>query len=121
MLLQMHTSSSYAVLSKASIVGSCISEAILNCLYCCCILILPDILAINKISKYTLSYTVLPLLLFTAYSYNPAASYALWYLSSKSIYDLPLLSITSSFTGAFLAGLICNRFFPDSPATWRRN
>lgn len=69
-------------------------------------------------------------------SFNPAAVYALWYvnrnsittptniLASTSAYNnsqIPIDHIIAPMIGAVLAGLLCNYYFPDNPACWKRN
>jgi hypothetical protein len=62
-----------------------IIETVVVCLYTCIIIALPELLKINKLSPYLVSVPIVPLIYYGVPSeFNPAASFALWYIDSRS-------------------------------------
>lgn len=85
---------------------------------------LPEILFINKVSKYALSIAMLPLLFGGHVTFNPAAIYAIWYAyeSGNVTGFSPLQSerLIGPFIGSAVGGIICAYFFPDDSSSWKR-
>lgn len=107
--------------------------------YVLIVLVLPELIEVNKLNPKFLSISMLPIMFLRHNgnwcTINPSVIYALWYVnrvysnangaySLYSLYDLPsvlqLLHIVAPFLGAVAAGLFCNYLFADSPTSWRR-
>ena len=88
-------------------------------MYICVVLILPEILIVNRISKICLS---LPFFFFMGFYdsgslLDPSILYALWYVGGVHL-GLPSTFqpehiIIGPLGGAVIAGLLCPHFFPD--------
>jgi len=100
------------------------TEAIATALYCASIVAVPELLKVNKMSRYLLSIPVLPLMLIgiphTTSTFSPAAQLALWFVGSGDLSSLHLSHIIGPCLGACLGGFLCIRFFPDDPGSWKR-
>jgi len=91
------------------------------------ILVLPEMLSVNKLNPKILSAVMLPIVFLHHNAQwcnlNPSVAYALWYVN-RVRYEIPsgpqLLNIIAPFLGAVAAGLFCNAFFPDRPTSWAR-
>lgn len=113
-------------------------EAVAVGLYALIVIVLPEIIEVNKLNPKFLSLATLPVMLLRNNgnwcTFNPSVVYALWYVNrtysgatltlSWSTIALPstmqVLHIVAPFLGGAIAGLICNRVFADSPTSWRR-
>jgi glycerol uptake facilitator-like aquaporin len=104
-----------------------LTEAFVVCLYVCVIIGVPELLAVNRMSPYLLSVPILPLLLVRVpdrcSTFNPAALYALWYISGNTAHpwSFQVEHLIGPILGSVLAGVICSRVFPDDPSCWKRN
>ena len=91
------------------------------------ILVLPEMLSVNKLNPKILSAVMFPIVFLHHNAQwcnlNPSVAYALWYVN-RVRYEIPSgpqwLNIIAPFLGAVAAGLFCNAFFPDRPTSWAR-
>ena len=102
-------------------------ESLLICIYICIVIALPVMLELNKISPLLLSLPIIPLMFFMlpdqGSTFNPAAIYALWYANGgKTLFDSELQPehIIAPMIGSICAGIICSRYFPDDPNSWKQ-
>ena len=104
-----------------------LTEALATFLVTVMILVVPEMLAVNKLNPKMLSVLMFPIM-FLHYNaqwcnFNPSVAYALWYVNRTS-YDIPSLvqwlNVVAPCLGAVAAGLFCNVFFPDHPSSWTR-
>lgn len=114
----------YTVNNQLDALKGLLIETVLNCLYCITVVVLPELLKINKLSTRWLSLPLLPFLFIGApnitATFNPAAVYALWYLGSPNWKDLQIEHIIGPMLGGYLAGRICLHYFPDDPQCWKK-
>lgn len=100
------------------------TEAIATALYCAFIIAVPELLKVNKMSKYLITAPILPLMLIgvpgATSTFSPAAQLALWFIGSGDLSSLHLSHIIGPCLGAVFGGLLCIRFFPDDPMSWKR-
>ena len=115
-------------------------EVVAVFLYIVVVLVLPDILQVNKLNSRLLSLPTLPLMwMFRApnqtVTFNPAAVYALWYVNrnfgaavslrgaiTEAANPLQLEHLVGPLLASVLAGLLVNYAFPDDSSSWiRRN
>lgn len=124
-----HTELQPVVYSQRYWVLGLIFETALTCIYTCIMIALPDLLAVNRLSKQWLSVPAIPLMLMRVpdmtSTFSPAALYALWYVAERKstaggLVNLQIEHLIAPILGAIGAGLICSRVFPDDPQTWRR-
>lgn len=107
-------------------VGNLLTEVLVNFLYSSIVLVLPYILEINRIRKELLSIPILPLFFlkfpYETSTFNPTIIYALWFVNSYtgSKIALPTERLIGPILGAILAGLFCNKYFPDDASSWSR-
>ena len=103
-----------------------IIEAVMVFLYVVVMLVLPELIEVNKLNSKLLSIVLLPVMFFRNNSnwcsFNPAVIYALWSVNrgSQAAAALPMEHISAQVLGAVSAGLFCNYMFPDCPTTWKR-
>ena len=116
-----------------------IIEVLVVFIYNVMIIILPELLTVNKLSPNLISFVAVPLSLISNTTFHPAALFVLWYVSnghewtiwphmieksnviSISSEPLQLEYLLSPLLASLLAGLFCNKFFPDDPKAWRRS
>lgn len=105
-------------------------ESTWNFFYVLIILTVPYIIQVNRANNFLLSVPIVPLLLCTTpletSTFNPAVTYALWYLRGCSslymnISTLQIDRIVGPLLGAVLAAIISNLYFPDDANSWKRN
>lgn len=106
-----------------------IVEIVMNFAFVSLLLIVPYILEINRITTKLVSLPIVPLFLIKApldtCTFNPAITYALWYVNhcsslTHNFVSLPLERIIGPLLGALFAGIFCNIYFPDDPNSWMR-
>jgi glycerol uptake facilitator-like aquaporin len=101
-------------------------ESVVVCLYICFVIVVPELLDVNRMSRSLLSIPIIPIMLLRVpdrgSAFNPAAQYALWYVYGRLTGEwyLQLEHIVAPIVGAVAAGLICSKFFPDDPTSWRK-
>jgi hypothetical protein len=116
-------------------------EAVAVFLYVLVVLVLPEIIEVNKLIPKFLSVATVPLMLArnggSWCTFNPSVVYALWYVNRAPVLSgglLPALSLAhfalpsalqvlqfvAPFLGAAAAGVLCNCLFADNPTSWRR-
>ena len=104
-------------------ISNLIYEILFNFIYITVILVVPHLMEINRINKKCLSLPMLPFLLNSS-TFNPAILYGLWYVQGCSFIEnvgtLPIERIAGPIIAAILAGVFCNIYFPDNPASWVR-
>lgn len=100
-----------------------VSETVIAFTFVIILLIAPEFLEVNKISRYFVSLLVLPVMILPicshSSSFNPAALYALWYVNG-TINTLHVDHFIGSLVGAFGAGYLALVFFPDDHSAWIR-
>ena len=115
----------YNVKNQFDALNGLVIETFLNCVYCLAIMVLPELLHVNKLSVRLLSIPLLPFMFIYAsnatVTYNPAAVYALWYLGSSNWKELQIEHIIGPLLGAYIAGRICLYYFPDDPQCWKKS
>lgn len=99
-------------------------EAFLSAIYCTIVLVLPELLSVNKLPSYLLCVPILPLMTvgtpIVSSTFNPAATYTLWFTGSLSWQQFQLVHFIGPCVGGYLAGVICCRVFPDDPLSWKK-
>lgn len=111
-------------------------EAIAVFCYVLIVIVLPEIIEVNKLNPKFLSVIMFPIMFLRNNgnwcTFNPSVIYALWYVNRVNVggafsfanYALPsvmqLLHVVAPFVGAVAAGMFCNSVFADSPTSWRR-
>mmetsp|Transcript_17271 Transcript_17271/g.16604 ORF Transcript_17271/g.16604 Transcript_17271/m.16604 type:complete len:246 (-) Transcript_17271:112-849(-) len=102
-----------------------ITESIVMCMYICTLIAMPEILEVNRLPAYLCSLPMFLLMLVKVpdrgSALNPAASYALWYVSGQHAETFQAEHLVGPILGAILAGIICTKFFPDDPGSWRKS
>jgi hypothetical protein len=99
--------------------------------YCILVISIPELLVVNKISKYWLSVPMALLMLGASIgsgrglgcTFNPAAVVALSYVHGQVTLKLLMAHLDNtigSLLGSFVAGIICTKLFPDDATSWRR-
>lgn len=91
------------------------------------VLVLPELLSVNKLNPKILSVVMFPIMFIHSNAQwanlNPSVAYALWYVNRER-YEIPTLpqwlNVIAPFLGAIVAGLFCNFFFPDRPSSYAR-
>ena len=117
--------------SSGTGVARLVVDGLVVCVYNILAIALPELLAVNRLSKYYLSLPLLVLIVGTTVglglgqgsSLNPSAEAALLRLQEQfSLDDLlvQLENLCGPVIGAMAAGIVCLRFFPDDPRTWNR-
>jgi len=56
-------------------------------------------------------------------SFNPAVVYALWYINEGNLHtykNLQFERVIAPIVGAVAGGIICRKFIPDDPSSWKR-
>jgi glycerol uptake facilitator-like aquaporin len=100
-----------------------ISESVIAFTFVSTLLIAPEFLEVNKLSRYFVSLLVMPLMMLPACchssSFNPAALYALWYVNGTSN-TLHMDHFIGSLIGAIGAGYLALLYFPDDQSSWIR-
>ena len=100
-----------------------LTESIVSLLLVLVVLVMPELLHVNHVSKYYTSLSLLPLIgltsLFHSSLYNPAATYAIWYVNGSST-PIQLEQIIGTVLGAVAAGYVMYKHFPDDPSSWIR-
>ena len=123
------------VTSPAIFNSGLLVEAIAVFCYVVAVIVLPELISVNKLNSKLLSVVLFPIMFLHSNgkwcTINPSVVYALWYVNRVysgamySYYDLPsvlqLLHIVTPFLGAVAAGLFCNHMFADCPTSWRRS
>lgn len=95
-------------------------------LYTSCIIILPELIEVNRLNSKLLSILIAPIMFLRCNGFwchfNPCVIYALWYINKVPGDYSPLNHgiIGSQIAGSVLSGLFCNIFFPDNPTCWLR-
>lgn len=115
-----------------------IIEVVVVFMYIVTVVILPDLLEVNKLNSRLVSLPTLPLIWLArapnkSITFNPAVVYALWYvnrevfpsstsslLSVPGAFPLQFEHLVGPVVAAILAGLFCNYVFPDDPSCWVR-
>lgn len=114
-------------------------EAALLCAYSCLVIAIPELLQVNRASRLLLSLPVGLVLLLAAaadsrFCFHPTAGGALWLVDrldaavtaghggSLTIDQalVPLEGFMGPALGGIIAGLVCLKYFPDDPASWKR-
>ena len=103
-----------------------LKESTVTCAYICTIVAVPDILEVNRLPAYLVSVPII-LLMFVnvpdrGSTFNPAALYALWYVNGQTSgeWGFQAEHLIGPILGAIAAGVICAKFFPDDPGSWRK-
>ena len=94
-------------------------------MYTSVVLVVPDILEVNEMNRYSLSVIILPIMLLCArVTFNPAAVYALWFVhgseNSTGFQAIQPERLVGPMLGSIIGGSFCSHFFPDDPACWKR-
>lgn len=107
-----------------------ILEAIVVCIYICITIILPELLEVNKLSKWSSTLLSIPAVLLSLISvpnhgstFHPSAIYALWYVNGKANFrasDVQAEHLLGSIIGAVIAGLFISYLCPDDPSCWKK-
>jgi len=102
-------------------------EILMVCVYVCIVLGLPELLMVNKLNSRLINIPILPLMLVgipdKGTSFNPAVVYALWYINEGNLHtyqNLQFERIVAPIVGAVVGGIICRKFIPDDPSSWKR-
>ena len=103
-----------------------IKESIVTCAYICTIVAVPELLEVNRLPAYLVSYPIVLLMFVNAPNrgsmFNPAALYALWYVNEQSSgqWNFQAEHLIGPILGAIAAGIVCSKLFPDDPNSWRK-
>ena len=106
--------------------GGVILQVMAVFLYTSSVIILPELIEVNRLNSKLLSILISPIMFLRCNGFwchfNPCIIYALWYIN-KAPGDYSPFSysiIGSQIAGSLFAGLFCNIFFPDNPTCWLR-
>ena len=103
-----------------------IKESIVTCAYICIIVALPELLEVNRLPGYLVSFPIILLMLINTPDrgsmFNPAAMYALWCVNGLTTgqWIFQAEHLIGPILGAITAGIICSKLFPDDPSSWRK-
>ncbi|KAJ1389471.1 hypothetical protein B484DRAFT_459677, partial [Ochromonadaceae sp. CCMP2298] len=109
--------------------GAVLVETLAVFVYVCAVIVLPELIAVNRLNSRLLSLLLVPVMFASSGGawcpLNPAMSYALWYASRHITSSglgsaMPVGHIIAPICGAVAAGLFCNYFFPDNSSCWQR-
>mmetsp|Transcript_2251 Transcript_2251/g.4199 ORF Transcript_2251/g.4199 Transcript_2251/m.4199 type:complete len:265 (+) Transcript_2251:15-809(+) len=117
---------------RLSLIALVLETLLVTC-FCVLLVVAKELLVLNKCKETWLSVLMLPLYAFVPVeqspTFNPAALYALWYVhmvgsgtSPDNFQKTSLIQIEhilGPVLGGILAGLVCLRFFPDDPSSWK--
>lgn len=113
-------------------------EAALLCAYTCLVIAIPALLQVNRASRLLLSLPVGLVLLLAAtadarFCFHPTARGALWLVDRLDVaaagpeggltMDQALVQLEGFMgpaLGGIVAGLVCIKYFPDDPSSWKR-
>ena len=98
-----------------------ISETIVVAIFVVILICIPELLAVNKTSKLFVAPLALPLAFLPVHvrgsSFNPCATYALWYIEGSS--NLHLGQLSAPLLGGLLAGWLGSKVVPDDSSSWK--
>ena len=80
-------------------------------------IVVPELLLVNKVSRFWLTAPYVPLLLYSKSSFNPCAMYALCFVQSQSVTHLHLVAVP--FVGIILGSVVCGIVTPDDSSSWK--
>lgn len=107
--------------SNLGICEGFIQETVLSYIYSLILLIMPEVLSVNNLSRYLIIIPLLPIMFLRLSSdtsvFNPCAIYALWYVNGSNT-SLCLERCLGSFIGSCFAGYTCTLCFPDDRLSW---
>lgn len=88
-------------------------------LYVCCLLIIPEMLEVNRLSRLFTTLLMLPLLIIGhSVMFSPAALYALWYVNGDRRNMLDAEQLLGPIAGALAAGIFCSKMAPDDTSSY---
>jgi hypothetical protein len=97
--------------------GAMIVEMLIVAVYAGLQLVMPELLAVNGMSRYWLSAFFLPLFLHRGMTFNPCAVYALWFVGGYG--NMQPQHVVAPFLGSLVASVLCTIVTPDDKKSWR--